>query len=425
MYLQGAYKNLFRSDKDKFNDGFIKSKGFSNVLALGGVSFFTDISSEMVLATIPLYLTTSLGFTILAFGLFEGAYQLAGAFFRLWGGTAADTNQSHKKIALYGYSLSAFTRLALYASTFFASAMAIPFLIIDKVGKGIRVAPRDALISLSVKKNHLATAFGLHRSLDTLGALIGPFIAYLLLEFTPGSFDTVFFVATISGFIGVIILYSYAKQPKQNQTKQTNSQKTLSIKTRIRYNISNRSLVKLLVAVALLSMTTVSDSFLFLYVLKSTDMRIALFPLLFSGIAITYLILAIPIGKLSDKMGRKKIFLMGYLFMIGAYLTLANSSLSLSVIIISLAAVGIYYACTDGVISAIASSISKAGNTGTTLGMTSMTIAVFKLFSAAAFGILWELTGNAKFALNVFAVAMIAALVTAFSLLKDLSKVSG
>ena len=150
-----------------------------NVVLLGVVSFFTDISSEMVATILPLYLVYTLGFTPLQFGVVDGLQQGAAALVRVAGGFAADRTRRHKEVAWVGYAISAFSRLGLLVAQSVSALGALVFL--DRTGKGIRTAPRDALISLSSERDELGTAFGVHRALDTAGAMLGPLIAFNLL----------------------------------------------------------------------------------------------------------------------------------------------------------------------------------------------------------------------------------------------------
>jgi nitrate/nitrite transporter NarK len=190
------------------------------LLALGFTSFFNDISSEMVVAIVPLFLTAALGFSIFGFAVYEAAYQAINAVFRIWGGSIADSRQSHKKAAATGYSISAVTRLGLVLSALVAWVPPIPFLLADRIGKGLRTAPRDALISLSTAPDRLGIAFGVHRAMDTAGALLGPLVAFIVLSNAPGAFDAVFVISAMFAAVGVAAIWLFAQEKPQKQIKQ-------------------------------------------------------------------------------------------------------------------------------------------------------------------------------------------------------------
>ncbi|TBO55384.1 MFS transporter, partial [Streptomyces kasugaensis] len=175
------------------------------VLALGAVSLVTDISSEMVTAVLPLYFVLQLGLSPLQFGFLDGLYNGVTALVRLLGGHAADRGGRHKLVAGAGYALSAFSRLGLLLAG--GGTVGIGASIAaDRLGKGVRTAPRDALISLSAPPDALGRAFGVHRAMDTTGALLGPLAAFALLWATADAYDAVFVVSFCVGLLGVLML---------------------------------------------------------------------------------------------------------------------------------------------------------------------------------------------------------------------------
>ena len=175
------------------------------VVLLGVVSLLTDISSEMVAAALPLYLVYTLGFTPLQFGIVDGVYQGATALVRIGSGFLGDRTRRHKEVAVSGYGLSALCKLGLVlVGSAWGAVGAITLL--DRTGKGIRTAPRDALISLNSRPDTLALSFGVHRALDTTGALIGPLVAFGLLSIAPLAFDSLFLVSFCIAVVGVAVL---------------------------------------------------------------------------------------------------------------------------------------------------------------------------------------------------------------------------
>ena len=181
------------------------------VVLLGVVSLLTDVSSEMVATVLPLYLVYTLGFSPLAFGVVDGLYQGAGALVRVASGFAADRWQRHKEVAGLGYGLSAISRLGLLvaSSTTWIGAIVL----VDRTGKGIRSSPRDAMISLSSPRDKLGTAFGVHRALDTAGAMLGPLLAFGLLLVAPLQFDAIFVVSFCFALLGLGVLTLFVRNP--------------------------------------------------------------------------------------------------------------------------------------------------------------------------------------------------------------------
>ncbi len=176
-----------------------------NVVVLGLTSFFTDISSEALTAVLPLYFVLELRMTPLQFGLLDGLYQGASAMVRVAGGLVADARGRCKPVAFVGYALSAFCKLGLLlVGSAWAPIAAL--LMIDRLGKGIRTAPRDALITHSSEPSRLGAAFGLHRTMDTAGAALGPVVAFAVLTAAPGAYDAVFVVSLAVALVGLAIL---------------------------------------------------------------------------------------------------------------------------------------------------------------------------------------------------------------------------
>lgn len=385
-----------------------------NLIALGLTSFFSDISSEMVLAVVPLFLTTSLGFSILGFGLFEAGYQATNAVFRIWGGSVADHRQNHKRTAATGYAISAATRVGLVASALVAAIPAVPFLLADRIGKGLRTAPRDALISLSTHPSRLATAFGVHRSLDTAGALLGPLVAFVVLSQAPGAFDAVFVLSAVAAVIGVAIIVTFAQEKPQAEPKTARP----AIRDQWRDVLAVPGMRRLAIGVAGLSLFTVSDAFVYLVIQRTTDLSARYFPLLFVGTAVVYLALAVPIGRLADRIGTRPVFICGHALLVAVYLFLGFSELSFAISLVCLGLLGAYYAATDGVVSAMASRLVDGQIRASGIALITVVIAVARMVSAGMFGLLWQSFGRGE-ALTIYVIAMLAAILLAIRLFPD------
>jgi len=381
-----------------------------NVVLLGLVSFFTDISSEMVAAILPLYLVYTLGFSPLQFGVVDGVQQGAAAIVRVLGGFLADRTRRHKEVAALGYGISAATRLGLLFANSVQALGAIVFL--DRTGKGLRTAPRDALISLSSERDQLATAFGVHRSLDTAGAMLGPFIAFSLLTLTPGEFDAIFVVSFCAALVGLGLLVLFV----ENRPVLAPDDSPVSVVAAARLLGTRR--FRVLVAVAgALGLVTISDGFLFIALQRRLDFEPRLLPLLFVGTALAYMLLAIPVGRVADRFGRGRTFVAGYLPLLAAYALLLLPAGPSAEIPVYLVLLGLYYAATDGVLMALASATLPPPLRGSGLALLVTSTSLGRLLASIFFGMIWTWY-DVETAIAVFAIALCTAIVLAGAALR-------
>ena len=378
------------------------------VVLLGLTSLFTDISSEMVSAVLPLYLVLHLGFTPLHFGLVDGLYHGVTALVRVAGGLIADRGRRYKEVAGFGYALSAACKLGLWS----ASAAWLPtlgFLFLDRTGKGIRTAPRDALISLSSPPARLGEAFGVHRALDTAGALLGPIVAFALLGLVPGAYDVVFMFSFCVAVVGLgILLFFVSNAPAAAEPAGA----TVSLRT-AGLLLRRPGFRGVVVAGGLLSVVTVSDAFVYLTFQRRALMDPQYFPLLFVGTASIYLLLAVPAGRLADRAGRRLLFVAGHVLLGGVYVLLLRSKLGAMELIACLVLLGAYYASTDGVLMAIASSRLPAGLLTSGLAVVTTVTALGRLLASTAYGALWTWWG-AEATVIAFLLGLLTALAGAW-----------
>jgi MFS family permease len=282
------------------------------VVLLGITSMFTDISSEMVAAILPLFVTVGLGLSPLAFGVVDGLYQGISAVTRLAGGYVADRTRRPKAVATTSYALSAASKLALLPVGSLPTLSSV--VAVDRTGKGIRTAPRDALIAGVSPTGALGHAFGVHRALDTTGAMIGPLLAFALLALLPGNFDAVFVVSFCFAVLGVaVIALLVREQPLYTVTDRGPRGRDVARLLR------QPAIRRVLLTAGLLSLASVSDGFLYLALQDREGLPAAVFPLLFVGTAVVCMSLAVPLGRLADRIGRVRVFLGGQLFLAGAY----------------------------------------------------------------------------------------------------------
>ncbi|MFC9622727.1 MFS transporter [Streptomyces sp. NPDC056930] len=382
------------------------------VLALGTVSLVTDISSEMVTAVLPLYLVLGLGLSPLQFGFLDGLFNGAASVVRLLGGHAADRGGRYKRVAGIGYALSACSRLGLLlaggATAGIATAIAT-----DRVGKGIRTAPRDALITLSSRPEVLGRSFGVHRAMDTTGALLGPLAAFALLWATADAYDAVFVVSFCVGLLGLLILVLYVPgghpAPPTNSTPRT--RKTCEA-------LRDPAFRRILAAAALLGVATVGDAFVYLLLQRRLGLPVGWFPLLPLGAATCYLLLAVPAGRLADRVGRRLPFLYGHVALLGVYATfLAPTGGPASLLLVPvLVLLGVFYATTDGVLMALAGPALPADGRAGGLALLQTGQALARMLAAAGFGAAWTVWGPRP-ALWAAISALLAALAGGWALL--------
>ncbi|WP_354644842.1 MFS transporter [Kitasatospora camelliae] len=397
------------------------------VIALGAVSLVTDVSSEMVTAVLPLYLVLGLGLSPLQFGFLDGLFNGATALVRLLGGRLADHGGGrHRTIAGAGYLLSALSRLGLLLAGGAAGGIAAA-LAADRLGKGVRTAPRDALISLSAPPEALGRAFGVHRAMDTTGALLGPVVAFAVLWATADAYDAVFAVSFATGLFGVLVLFLFVPAGARAGAgagaagagagvagAAAGSGPTGRSRNRSRA-LGDPVFRRVVTAAALLGAVTIGDSFLYLLLQRGLDLPPLLFPLLPLGAAAGYLLLAVPAGRIADRTGRRLPFLCGHVALLTAYLTLmAPPGWPAAVLVLVLLAV--FYAATDGVLMALAGPVLPPDGRAGGLAVLQTGQALARLVGAAGFGAAWTWWGPRP-ALAVAALGLAAALVAAWRIL--------
>ncbi|GAA3487465.1 MFS transporter [Streptomyces cremeus] len=376
------------------------------VIALGAVSLVTDISSEMVTAVLPLYLVLGLGLTPLQFGFLDGLFNGATALVRLLGGRLADRGGRHKRVAGAGYLLSALSRLGLLLAGGATAGIAAS-LAADRLGKGVRTAPRDALISLSSPPGELGRSFGVHRAMDTTGALLGPLVAFAVLWATADAYDAVFVVSFCVGLLGVLLLVMYVPAAPAGPPVRT--------RPATHRPLRDPAFRRILYAASLLGAATIGDAFLYLLLQQGLDLPPALFPLLPLGAAVGYLLLSVPAGRIADRTGRRVPFLLGHAALLGAYAVLLGP-VTWTTLVVVLALLGIFYAATDGVLMALAGPVLPAHGRASGFAILQTGQALARLVGAAGFGAAWTFWGSGP-ALATAAAVLAAALVAAWRVL--------
>ncbi len=357
----------------------------AGIWALGFVSLLMDISSEMIHALLPVYMVTVLGTSALTVGIIEGIAEATASITKVFSGALSDWLGKRKFLAALGYGLAAFTK------PIFPLASSISWLIvarfIDRVGKGIRGAPRDALVA-DISPAHLRGAsFGLRQSLDTIGAFLGPLLAIGLMWLTADHFSAVFWIAVIPGLLSFILILVAVQEPKRAEGLR-----------RIRMPLSRSELARLgatywwVVAVAaVFTLARFSEAFLVLRA-QSIGLPLMLVPVVLVVMNIAYAASAYPIGALSDRMDRVTVLIIGLLLLLAADLVLAFVprviGLGLGVVLW-----GLHMGFTQGLLATLVADTAPPELRGTAFGMLNLITGLALLVASVIAGALWDVVG--------------------------------
>jgi len=406
----------------------------SVVVSLGVVSLLTDVSSEAVAAVLPLYMTTALGLTTIAYGLVDGVLQGASSVVRIAAGWAADRGGHPKRVALVGYAASALTRAGLLLFT--GAGALVALVTLDRFGKGIRTAPRDAMIAASSTPRSLGRSFGVHRALDTVGAALGPLLAFAVLWLVPDGYTTVFVASFGAAVLGVAVLVLLVPDVRPRSAAwlakhRTRGERGLpackgctcdapgleTVGVRFSWAFLRAPAMRRTVLVAgFLALLTVGDGFLYLALQDGGAFAAHWFPLLYVGTNVAYMSLAVPFGRLADRVGRTRVFVGGHLALLAAYVC-ATGPGSLPVTLLVLLLLGAFYAATDGVLAALAGATVPAAVRASAIGTVQTAVALGRLLASVGFGVLWYTVGRDA-ALATVAVLLAVAIPAGWLLLR-------
>jgi len=351
-----------------------------NIFFLGLVSLFTDISSEMIYPLLPVFLISVLGVGPTFVGLVEGVAEATASFLKLFSGWISDRRQKRKFLIVSGYTLSTLTRPLVAAATAGWHVLFIRFL--DRVGKGIRTSPRDALIADSAPEWEHGKAFGFQRALDHTGAVIGPLIAFLLLTFITQQYRTLFLLAYIPGIIALILLIFGVKERKAAQPGPSSQPVPLTLRP------FDRRFKIFLLIIILFSLGNSSDAFLILKA-KEAGVSVSLLPVLWAVLHISKSLSATPGGTLSDRYGRRKLIIAGWILYGGVYFGFASAQTSETVWLL-FAVYGLFYGLTEGGERALVATLVQPHLRGTAYGLYHFSIGLSTLPASLLMGFLWE-----------------------------------
>ncbi|MFH0812254.1 MAG: MFS transporter [Pseudomonadota bacterium] len=348
-----------------------------NVAVLGLVSFFNDVSSEMIYPILPLFLTITLGASAELLGLIEGIAESTAATLKLFSGWLSDKLQRRKSIAVSGYSLSALSRPLMAMAMVGWHVLLIRFT--DRVGKGIRTAPRDALIADSTEPEFRGKAFGFHRAMDHAGAVVGPLIAMAVLAFAPNNYRLVFWLAVIPALFSVSILILGTKEIPPERTAPVPSLSLRGFDRNFRYY---------LFVIILFTLGNSSDAFL---LLRANQLGIpgALIPVLWMILHAVKFVSSMPGGSLSDKIGRKRVIITGWIIYALVYAAFAFSSESWQIWAL-FTVYGLFFGLTEGAERAFVTDLVNPELRGTAYGVFNFAIGIGALPASVIMGVLWH-----------------------------------
>lgn len=348
----------------------------NNVFFTGLTSFLSDTSTKMVYSIMPLFLL-SIGASKTTISLIEGIAESTASLIKVISGTWSDKIKANKPFMLIGYGLTAIITPLYFFARIPLHILSLRF--IERIGKGLRAAPRDSLISASISKNETGKSFGFHKAMDNSGAIIGPLIAFILIYFFQFSYRTIFIIATIPAFLGVFSIIIFIKE--KHPTTQTAS-------TKISFKQLPKKYYWFLAIIFIFTLGNSTDALL---IIKTTETGInkALIPIIYMMINIVSVLFAIPIGKLSDKIGREKLIIPGFMLYSLVYFLFGFFN-DIRVFIPLFLLYGLYSALSDGSQKSMISDLISKDLKGTGFGIYHAVIGITLLPASLIAGLLYD-----------------------------------
>ena len=353
-----------------------------NVFVLGVVSLLTDASSEMIYPLLPTFLTTVLGAGPAFLGVMEGAAESAAAFLKLLSGVWADRVQDRTKLVLAGYSLSACSRPLIAAAT--SGMMVLGIRVADRIGKGIRTAPRDAILADSIAASARGGAFGFQRGMDHAGAVVGPLIATGLLAWRIKDLRTLFWCAAIPGLLAVLAILLWVREvPARTRLPREDG--------RLLTRLPTGTLRAYLLILFLFTLGNSSDAFLLLRA-SQLGVATAALPLIWVVLHVVKALSVFPFGALSDRVGRRSIIVVGWIIYALTYAGFARATTQGQAWGL-FGVYGLFYGLTEGVERALLVDLAPAAQRGAAFGWYNCVIGIGALPASLLFGMIWQLVG--------------------------------
>lgn len=354
------------------------------VWALGFVSLLMDTSSEMIHSLLPVFLTSVLGVSALSVGIIEGIAEATAAITKVFSGAISDWAGKRKPLVLFGYGLAALTKPVFALAPTVGWVVAARFA--DRLGKGIRGAPRDALVADLTPPHLMGAAFGLRQSLDTVGAFAGPLIAILVMGLTSDDYRLVFWIATVPALLAVLLIVLGIREPTVHMA---------AVKARLSWAEVKRfpAAYWAVVAIAMLmTLARFSEAFLLLRA-QSVGLHAALVPLVFVVMNVVYATSSYPVGRLSDRLGRHGLLLGGFAVLIVADMVLAQAR-DISQVMAGVALWGLHMGMTQGLLAALVADTAPPELRGTAFGVFNLASSIALLLANVIAGWLWTDIGQ-------------------------------
>ncbi|MEW6610066.1 MAG: MFS transporter [Patescibacteria group bacterium] len=360
-----------------------------NVFFLSVVSLLNDASSDMIYPLIPLFLSSVLGATYTTIGIIEGVAESTAATLRVFSGSMSDRVRKRKIFTIIGYSFSTVVKPILAIATKPWHVLIVRFL--DRTGKAIRSAPRDALIADSIEMTERGKSFGFHKMMDTMGAALGPLVAFMLLRFFQGNFRPVFFLSFVAGAIAVCTLILFTSDAIQKIPSMDQGSSKSKITLHHIKELLKGPFLWFLAASILFALGNSSDAFLLLRA-QNLGVATALIPIIYFIFNIVFAGFSYPLGKLSDKINRKILIMAGYFIFIAVYLGFANATAPWHAWAL-FGAYGLYYAFTEGVQKALIADFVPETLRATAYGAFHTLTGIALLPASIIAGSLWQRFG--------------------------------
>ncbi len=369
-----------------------------NVFVLGLVSFFTDFSTEMIYPLLPVFLSVTLGVDKAFIGLIEGIAETTASILKVFSGWFSDRIKKRKLLVGIGYSLSTIAKPLFALAQRGSHVLVIRFS--DRVGKGIRTAPRDALIADSTPSDRMGMAFGFHRAMDTLGAVFGPLTAFLLLPLFNDNYRSIFLISFFPAVVAILLIVFFLKEIRPK--KITSTIPALSLKS-----LPAEFKIFLLIMI-IFTLGNSSDAFLLLRA-QNLGVSMRLIPILWLLFNLVYSIISIPGGMLSDRIGRKRTILIGFIIYTGVYFGFAFAHLTLHIWTL-FAIYGIYYGLCEGVMRAYVADLVPSPLRATAFGIYHTAVGLTAFPASLVMGILWQVF-SAQIAFSFGAILSLASVI--------------